>query len=65
VLTIAALSGFRGRVLFDVEKGGGDPRRVASTTRAAALLGFAPKTDLRTGLGATIAWYRDLIASAT
>ena len=39
----------------------GDVRRhCASIVRAQDLIGFAPSTDLRTGLAETVAWYRSL-----
>lgn len=58
VRLIATLTGFSGRIVFDASKGGGDPRRVASTARAARLLGFAPRVTLEEGMQRTIAWYR-------
>lgn len=57
VRLVARLTGFRGRIVFDASKGGGDPRRVASTACAARLLGFAPRVPLEEGLRRTIAWY--------
>jgi len=35
------------------------PRRVPDNTKAADLLGWVPRTDLRTGLAATVAWARE------
>jgi len=58
VRRIAALCGFRRRIVFDASKGGGDPRRVASADRAAALIGFAPRVAFEDGLRRTIDWYR-------
>jgi len=58
VARIAALTGFAGRILFDPSKGGGDPRRVASSERAQRLLGFVPRVTLEEGLRRTIEWYR-------
>ena len=58
VNTIAMLTGFRRPILFDPSKGGGDPRRVASTDRSTRLLGFVPQVALEEGLRRTIAWYQ-------
>lgn len=58
---IVARTGFRRRVEFDAEKGGGDPRRVASTELASKLIGFAPKVPLSEGLDRTIDWYRKTV----
>src|SRR5688572_12412284 len=55
---IARLAGFTGPITFDPSKGGGDPRRVASTERSTRLLGFAPQVSLEEGLRRTIEWYR-------
>ncbi len=65
VRLIARLSGFRREILFDATKGGGDPRRVASTQLAGELLGFVPQTTLEDGLRATIDWYRKAILGPT
>ena len=58
VRLIVSLSGFRGPIAFDVTKGGGDPRRVASTDRARQLFDFTPRVSLEEGLRRTIEWYR-------
>ena len=57
VRLIARLTGFRGQVQFDPSKGGGDPKRSASSERATRLMGFAPSVHLEEGLRRTIAWY--------
>jgi GDP-L-fucose synthase len=61
VRLIAKLTGFDGPIVFDASKGGGDPRRAASTTRASQLLGFAAHVPLEEGLRRTIAWYREQV----
>lgn len=58
VRMIAGLCGFTHRVVFDAAKGGGDPRRVASSARAIAQLGFSPRVSIEDGLRRTIEWYR-------
>ena len=58
VRMIAALCGFRRRIVFDPTKGSGDPRRVASTEAATRKIGFLPRMPLAEGLRKTIDWYR-------
>jgi GDP-L-fucose synthase len=62
VKQIASLCGFRRRIVFDKSKGGGGPRRVASTALASKLIGFSPRLSLEEGLRRTIDWYRQTIA---
>jgi GDP-L-fucose synthase len=62
VRMIAGLCGFRRRIVFDASKGGGDPRRVASTALADKLTGFSPRVPLEDGLRRTIDWYRQTTA---
>lgn len=64
VKMIASLCGFRRRIVFDPSKGGGDPRRVASTEEAGRRIGFSPKVPLAEGLRRTIAWYREQAGKA-
>lgn len=63
VARIAGLCGFTRRIVFDPSKGGGDPRRVASTARSDALLGFSPRVPIDEGLRRTIDWYRQAVFS--
>lgn len=58
VSRIARFTGFAHRIVFDAMKPGGDPRRVASTMRADALVGFSPRVGMDEGLRRTIDWYR-------
>ena len=60
---IAQLCGFKRRIVFDASKGGGDPRRVASTSRSDALLAFSPRVPIEEGLRRTIDWYKQTVAS--
>ena len=55
---IARLCDFKGEIVFDTDKGGGDPRRCASGEMAKAQLGFFPRISLERGLTETIKWYR-------
>lgn len=54
---IAELTGFTGRIEFDATKPNGQPRRCLDVSRAEREFGFRAKTDFRTGLRETIAWY--------
>ncbi|HEY0582270.1 MAG TPA: GDP-mannose 4,6-dehydratase, partial [Chloroflexota bacterium] len=55
---IAELTGFEGDLRFDPTKPDGQPRRQLDTTRARERFGWQAQTDFRTGLRATIDWYR-------
>jgi len=55
---IARLTEFTGELRWDPSKPDGQPRRRLDVSRAKALLGFEAKTDLETGLRATIDWFR-------
>ena len=57
VEVVVELTGYRGRVRWDSSRPDGQPRRGVEASRARELLGFAAKTDFRTGLQATIDWY--------
>ena len=56
--TVAELTGFDGRIVWDRSMPNGQPRRRLDTTRAGEVLGFLAATPLREGLERTIAWYR-------
>ncbi len=56
--TIARLSGFSGRIVWDDTKPDGQPRRCLDTSRAFGLLGWKATTPFEDGLQRTIAWYR-------
>jgi len=58
VYLIVKLTGFTGSITFDTSKGGGDPRRVASVSRAQQLIGFKARYSFEEGLRQTIAWYK-------
>jgi len=58
VRLIAEVTGFRGDIRFDPSKPDGQPRRKLDTSRAQALFGWHSTTDFRTGLQATVDWYR-------
>ena len=57
--TIAALVGFRGRIVWDASKPNGQPRRLIDTQKAAARFGFRARTPFSEGLQHTIKEYRE------
>ena len=56
--TIAELTGYTGRLVFDATKPDGQPRRSLDVGRARRAFGFEASTDFRDGLRHTIDWYR-------
>jgi GDP-L-fucose synthase len=60
---IAELTGFGGEITWDTAMPNGQPRRQLDVTRARELFGFEARTELRDGLGRTIAWYREHAAA--
>ena len=58
VKTIAELTGFQGRLIWDTSKPNGQPRRSLDTSRATELFGFTAQTRLAQGLRETVEWYR-------
>ncbi len=59
---IAALSGFKGHLVWDDSQPDGQPRRSLDTTRAEREFGFRAKIGFEEGLKQTIEWYRNQIA---
>jgi GDP-L-fucose synthase len=59
--TIAELTGFDGRIVWDTSMPNGQPRRTLDASRAEAAFGFKARTPLREGLVQTIAWYREQV----
>jgi len=58
VTTIAQLTGFTGRIVWDHTKPDGQPRRKLDTHRAETAFGFHSQTTFEAGLRRTIEWYR-------
>lgn len=56
--TIAKLTGFAGRLVWNTSLPDGQPRRCLDTTRAATYFGFRASTPFEEGLRRTIEWYR-------
>ncbi len=57
--TIARLTGFEGKIIWDTSKPNGQPRRALDTNRAANYFGWRAATGFEEGLKETIAWYRE------
>ena len=54
---IAALAGFRGRIVWDASKPNGQPRRCLDVTRAQREFGFRAEMPFDEGLRRTVEWY--------
>jgi GDP-L-fucose synthase len=59
---IAALTGFRGKLVWDASQPDGQPRRYLDVTRAEREFGFRARIGFDEGLKQTIDWYRGSIA---
>jgi nucleoside-diphosphate-sugar epimerase len=55
--TIARLTGFEGRIVWDTSKPNGQPRRKLDVSRAREWFGFEANTRFEGGLRRTIEWY--------
>jgi GDP-L-fucose synthase len=56
--TIAKMTGFTGKIVWDATKPNGQPRRCLDVTRAQREFGFRAATEFEPGLRKTIDWYR-------
>lgn len=54
---IVRLTGYKGKVVWDVSKPDGQPRRKLDTSRAKKSFGFQARVSLEEGLRKTIRWY--------
>lgn len=57
VTIIARETGFGGRIVWDVTKPNGQPRRKLDVSRARDLFGFQSRVGFEEGLRGTVAWY--------
>jgi len=57
VAMIARLTGFEGRIVWDITRPNGQPRRSLETSRAHRVFGFKAQVGFAEGLRQTIAWY--------
>jgi GDP-L-fucose synthase len=55
--TIAAMTGFAGRITWDTSQPNGQPRRCLDVSRAQSEFGFRAATPFEVGLRKTIDWY--------
>jgi len=60
---IGALTGFKGRIVWDSTKPNGQPRRCLEVSRAEQEFGFRAATPFEDGLRKTIDWYREFLRS--
>ena len=56
--TVAELTGFTGKIAWDIARPNGQPRRCLDTSRAGHAFGFKSQTSLREGIRQTVEWYR-------
>lgn len=56
---IKKLTGFSGKIVWDITKPDGQPRRKLDTTKAKKEFGFQSKTNFEEGLKKTIDWYKN------
>jgi GDP-L-fucose synthase len=61
---VARLTGFNGRVVWDITRPNGQPRRALDTSRAEAFFGFRARTPFEDGLNQTITWYLEKCKTA-
>lgn len=59
--TIARLTGFEGKIVWDTSKPNGQPRRKLDTSRAEQAFGFRAQTSFQEGLRRTLAWYQSTV----
>ena len=60
--TIASLTGYQGKLVWDTSKPNGQPRRALDTSKAEAYFGFKAQTSFKAGLIKTIDWYQSISA---
>jgi len=59
---VARFSEFKGDIVYDTSKSGGDARRCTSVDKAQALIGFQAQVSMSDGLRRTVEWYREQLA---
>jgi GDP-L-fucose synthase len=58
--TIARLTGFEGKIVWDTSRPNGQPRRKLDTSRAEQEFGFRARTSFEEGLQKTVEWFRTI-----
>jgi len=61
VTLISELTGFDGKIIWDVSKPDGQPKRCLDVKKAETEFGFVAKTEFREGLTKTIQWYNEAV----
>lgn len=61
VSLISELTGFDGKIIWDVSKPDGQPKRCLDVKKAEIEFGFVAKTAFREGLTKTIRWYNEAV----
>lgn len=56
--TIARLTGYQGKIVWDTTKPNGQPRRALDTAKAEKYFGFRAQMPFEKGLSRTIEWYK-------
>jgi GDP-L-fucose synthase len=64
VETIAQVTGFEGRIVWDTSKPNGQPRRKLDISRAEACFGFKSVTPFPEGMRKTVDWYQAELSAA-
>jgi GDP-L-fucose synthase len=59
VAMVKEMTGYKGKVVRDLDKPNGQPRRCLDTARAKERFGFVARTPFEEGLRKTIAWYEE------
>jgi GDP-L-fucose synthase len=59
IAMIREMTGYRGKVVRDLTRPDGQPRRCLDTSRAKEKFGFVARTSFEDGLRKTIAWYEE------
>jgi GDP-L-fucose synthase len=57
IAMVCGMTGFRGKIVRDLSRPDGQPRRSLDTSRAKEKFGFVARTPFEEGLRKTIAWY--------
>jgi len=57
IAMVCEMTGYRGKVVRDLTRPDGQPRRCLDTSRAKEKFGFVARTSFEDGLRKTIAWY--------
>lgn len=62
---VAEHTGFTGKIVWDISRPNGQPRRRLDISRAKQAFGFQARTRLGEGIGMTVDWYRQVVGRAS